>query len=265
MRAEGELLEDQDPGRLASHRNKPHLGLILVSLRPANPRLDRLNQDVEISPHTVVTPASRRDITPWEVDDGPDHRKGLSFLNNKHTNTPPSQQPPVPSIPPNVSSSPLLKEPQYGRDNRPKFPPSIFQNSFYDSTDIGAMSPGFHPLNNDDYMDDNRRPSVASTSTMDSTASKRSANGAPSRFHKKLQGLLGEEYGNAPEERHSSDGSAVQSLHQRGPDASPIVERQGSMGGIRPTSRAGSQIKTREPAHASEVTPWVFQDTEVSV
>jgi len=208
--------------------------------------------------------SSRRDTAPWEAAAAAssDHRKELSPLNFQPiNNTTPSNTQRTSPAPPPASSSLFLKEPQYGRNNRPRLPPSVFSNSFYDQEDFGAMSPGFHPLNNEDYLAETRRPSVASTSTLSSTGSKKSVGGMPGRFHKKLQGFFGEEYGNT-DERQNSDTSLQQTPEVPRHGSQP--ERSGSLMDGRPSSRASSIAKPKEQGPSSEVTPWVFQDSDVS-
>lgn len=127
------------------------------------------------------------------------------------------------------------------------------------------MSPGFHPLNNDDYMAEARRPSVASTSTMSSTGSgKKSVSGMPGRFHKKLQGFFGDEF-DTSEERQNSD-TSLQTSQMNGARHGSQPERSGSLMDGRPSSRASSIAKPKEQGQgpSSEVTPWVFQDSSVS-
>jgi len=231
-----------------------------------------------------MSPATRRDITPWETDETPEHRKELAFLNNRQHSVAPSptssqippppqqQQPPPQTYLPqtaapilaNSTSSPFLKEPQFGRSNRPRLPPSVFSNNGFNlGDDLGAMSPGFHPPNNnEEYLADTRRPSVASTSTTASTSSKRSVGAIPGRFHKKLQGFFGEDI-EKMEDRHNSDSSQPQSRA----DGASIIDRQGSIAGQRPSSRASSMARPRDngPGPSSEVTPWDFQDADVSL
>lgn len=146
------------------------------------------------------------------------------------------------------------------------------------------MSPGFHPMNSGDYLTDERRPSVASSLTVSSTGS--GQNGTPQFKKKKLQGFFGEEYANEHGGRQGSDASLPQSMQTAGDgmsmlsrpyagdnaslrsralggDGASMMSRQGSFSGYRPTSPSGS-IKPKGPKASSEVTPWDFQETEVS-
>ncbi|KAF2218200.1 hypothetical protein BDZ85DRAFT_245625 [Elsinoe ampelina] len=253
--------------------------------RTKSTRKSPLDRDLEISPHTVVTPGSRHNVAPWEADDlSGDHRKDLSRLN---------AGPPVPpknGHSPNnsTSHSPAgpFKDPtpQYSRANRPsRLPSSVFGASFDVNDDFGAMSPGFHPMNSGDYLQEERRPSVASSSTVSSTAS--GSRLATTFKKKKLQGFFGEEYANEHGNRQGSDGSLAQSMQTVGDGMSmlsrpyggnddsrsmrsrtigghgaSVMSRQGSTSGYRPPSPNGS-IKPKGPKPSSEVTPWDFQET----
>jgi len=201
-----------------------------------------------------MTPNSRANIVPWESDDFGDHRKDLSFLNSLPSI---NHQPPSATL----TSSPFLKDPtpQYGRNNRPTLPSNLFSNtsSFHDPhEDYTQLSPGFQPKPMNGDLTDDRRPSIASTSTVSSQGSKRSHNVSTGRFHKKLQGFFGDEYGNT-DNRAGSESS----LPMPQGDAASAMERTNSIPGVRPSSPAS--LRPRTPGPSSEVTPWVFQDSEV--
>ncbi|TKX20031.1 adenylate cyclase [Elsinoe australis] len=253
--------------------------------RMKNARKPQLDSDLEISPHTVVTPNSRRNVAPWETDDfaNPDHRKDLACLNNGTPGLPKPSHSPSNSA--SLSPYGTFKDPtpQYGRHNRPsRLPSSVFGNHFDANDDLGAMSPGFHPMNSGDYLTDERRPSVASSLMVSSTGS--GHNGTPQFKKKKLQGFFGEEYANEHGGRQGSDASLPQSMQTAGDgmsmlsrpyagdnaslksralggDGASMMSRQGSFSGYRPTSPSGS-IKPKGPKASSEVTPWDFQETE---
>ena len=203
----------------------------------------------------------RTSIAPWEssVDFG-DYRKDLSVLESPSCNLP-SGVPSIQRQPPTASStiSPWSTDspPAHGRHNRPSHMASSVFGSFYNSSsdDLAQMSPGFVPPNGSGApWGEDRRPSVASTSTLSSTGSKRSLT---NRFHKKLQGFFGEDFD--PEAtRNNSDGS-IQTTNALGADGSRDRDRQNS-GTARAESPPGTS-RPRTPAPSSEVTPWVFQDT----
>ncbi|KAF4549048.1 Adenylate cyclase-like protein [Elsinoe fawcettii] len=257
--------------------------------RTKNARKSPLDKDLEISPHTVVTPGARYNVAPWEADDfSTDHRKDLSRLNSGPPVPPKNGHSPTNS----TSHSPAgpFKDPtpQYSRANRPsKLPSSVFGAAFNLDDDLGAMSPGFHPMNSGDYLQEERRPSVASSSTVSSTASA-GQRLAPQFKKKKLQGFFGEEYATEHGARQGSDGSLPQSMQTAGDgmsllsrpfggnddsrsmrsrtiggDGASVMSRQGSTSGYRPTSPTGSS-KAKGPKPSSEVTPWEFQETDVS-
>ena len=213
---------------------------------------------MEISPHTVAAPGlqSQNSIAPWDVPTYADPRKSPATLDTPSNGVPSINRQPAPAPTP---TSPFLKDPtpQYGRHNRPsQLPSSIFGANFYDSNDdLGQMSPGFRSINGD-YLSEDRRPSVASTNTMSSTGSRRSVSGMTKRAQKKLGAFFGEDLANVntTELRHDSDGS----LPNNG-----LGERQGSVPDGRPTSPSSSRPRTPQPS--SEVTPWVFQDSDVSL
>ena len=227
----------------------------------------RPDNDVEVSPSTIVNPifnprntnnASISSIAPWETPDFGDYRKDLSVLESPSCNLP-TGVPVIQRQPPTASStiSPWandLTTPAYGRQNRPTHMASSVFGSFYNSSsdDLPQLSPGFLPPNGTRApWEEDRRPSVASTSTLSSTGSKRSLTG---RFHKKLQGFFGEDF-DPDEPRNNSEGSIQTTGTTVGLDGSR--DRQGSST-MRPESPSALAPKT--PVPSSEVTPWVFQD-----
>lgn len=167
--------------------------------------------------------------------------------------------PNIPSTFTNENNPPALRDPtaQYGRHNRPThFPSSIFGASYYDSNDdMPQLSPGFQPPNGQEYLSADRRPSVASTTTMSSTGSKLSIGAIHGRFHKKLQGFFGDEYDNK-----ESDGASTTT--PTGDDDASAMDRQGSVISVMAASPGQSRPRTPQPS--SEITPWAFQDSDVS-
>ena len=151
-------------------------------------------------------------------------------------------------------------------------PTSVF-SSFYDdpSDDVGQLSPGLRPGSSQEDMagfpGDDRRPSIASATTVSSIGSKSSVGRG---FHKRLHNFFGEELPN--DGRQGSDtslpplatygtGSTVDS---RMP--APVARNRTNSSNnsalppaiSRPSSPA-SFSRPRTP-HSSEVTPWEFQD-----
>lgn len=125
---------------------------------------------------------------------------------------------------------------------------------------------GRHDTWNVDFAGADRRPSVASTMTMSSTGS--GPMPPPGRLaHKKLHGFFGDH----PPLREGRFGSDASSASNSGPgaDGRPGYSRTASMkDGLvsgQATPDAGIRVKTPPMvAPAAEVTPWEFQDPQVS-
>ena len=223
-------------------------------------RLER--QDSEVSPGTVLpkpTPANARgDIAPWE-DESPSADQNVPQINRE----PPTARPSMSSY--------------FNNDARPtQMPQSIFGGSYFnnDSNDnLGQVSPGYAPAGGMGFPGDgeDRRPSIASATTVSSTGSKNSIGG---RVHKKLQGFFGEDVSgvvSSSEGRSSSRQNSETSSMQNGqlppfaPGGASVRNRNNSMNDqiLRsgPPSPSNSRPRTPQPSH--EVTPWVFQDPEV--
>lgn len=149
-------------------------------------------------------------------------------------------------------------------------PTSVFGGTFYnDSTDnLGQISPGFSPQNGMNFPneDDDRRPSIASATTVSSSGSKSSSG----KFHKKLQGFFGDDYKGLEEpSRQTSESS---SMHGNRPGLTPTSSNQygrnssvtdGAKGSTPPSP---SNSRPRTPAQQGpsyDVTPWAFQDSQV--
>jgi adenylate cyclase len=228
---------------------------------------DRLEKDSEVSPGTMTPrpqPANARaNIAPW--DDGPSPMQqprgnGNEFPMHQGTGNMPSinRQPPSASPWTNPSSNNDLRQ----------MPTSVFGSFYNDSSEnLSQISPGFAPPGGMGFPGeiDDRRPSVASATTVSSVGSKGSIGG---RFHKKLQGFFGDEFTTVPDgSRQNSETSSIKgTLPAFAPGGSR--NRNNSMNDptlpSSPPSPTGSRPRT--PAHgpSSEVTPWVFQDPQVS-
>lgn len=239
--------------------------LSLMQDRFANIRsassLDR--QDSEVSPGTILpkpTPSNARaNIAPWE----------------EHS---PPPDPNIPSINRQPPSAAAMGWSHNDRPDRPtQLPQSIFGGSYLnDSSDnLGQVSPGFTPGNGMTFPGEgeDRRPSIASATTVSSTGSKNSISG---RVHKKLQGFFGEDVqGQIQDGRGSSRQNSETSSMQNGqlppfaPGGGSGRNRNNSMNDAilrsGPPSPSSSRPRTPAPQPSSEVTPWVFQDTEVCV
>lgn len=148
-------------------------------------------------------------------------------------------------------------------------PSSTFGSRYTDSNDdVAQHSPSFRPGNGNEDMGfprDDRRPSVASATTISSTGSKSSIGPG---FRKKLQGFFGDEYS---ESRQNSETSLPPGIPSAPTDQSAqrVRNRKNSVHntvastGSRPTSPSSSRPRT--PLALSEVTPWEYQGSKVSL
>ncbi|SMR56502.1 unnamed protein product [Zymoseptoria tritici ST99CH_3D1] len=226
-------------------------------------------QDSEVSPSTLVpkpTPTNARgDIAPWENTPPRDEQ----MSKQPHMSTPPAKdrnrrhQPPA-----------MLPMPAWATDKTAQVP-SVFQGSFFsnDSNDnIGQISPGYNPPGGAMGFPgdgEDRRPSIASLTTVSSAGSKSSAGGG--RVHKKLQGFFGDDV-TLPgvindASRQNSEASSIR-------NGASSALASGGQPGIRnnsfndammrsgPPSPSLSRPRTPNPQPVSEVTPWVVQDPE---
>jgi adenylate cyclase len=147
---------------------------------------------------------------------------------------------------------------------------SVWGSFFNDSNeDITQLSPRLtRPGSQDDGMGfprDDRRPSMASATTVSSTGSKSS--GTRAGYHKRLQNVFGEDF--PQDSRQNSDTSLpapyvteAQSLRAGRNRANSQNNTLGSSFNSRPNSPVGSRPRT--PLPSSEVTPWEYQDYKVS-
>ena len=211
-------------------------------------RLDR--KDSEVSPLTKVPRQqpdnSRGNIAPWEEE------------------SPSGSQRTIPSI----SREPPTATP--GGEKSGQMPSSVFSGAQYNDSSENVANPSPGPNGKGyGYGEDDRRPSIASADTMSSTGSKSSMSG---KIHKKLHGFFGEEYKGLQEDasRQGSETSSMQSglpPFAPGGGGSGWRNRNNSVGdsyGSRPPSPGSSRPRTpAQQAPSSDVTPWVYQDTQV--
>lgn len=181
---------------------------------------------------------------------------------------------------PSINRQPPTATPWSGSKENEQQPPmatSIFGGSFYNdsSENLGQISPGFAPPNGMTFPGDgdDRRPSIASATTVSSSGSKSSFGG---RYRKKLQGFFGEDFrtddpqNGGSGSRHDSETSSMQggqlpafapgggSRNRNNSMNDAIMGRSG------PPSPTSSRPRTPAPGPSSEVTPWVYQDAQVS-
>ncbi|KAK4574025.1 hypothetical protein LTR86_001786 [Recurvomyces mirabilis] len=233
-----------------------------------NKRLQLERKDSEVSPHTITKPPPsnvRGDITPWDSDPQAQlnsYRNELSVVHNS-TNIPSITQQPPSAIAPWAS----------GNDKVP-MATSIFGGTFYNDSNenLGQISPGYAPPDGMGFPGDrdDRRPSIASATTVSSVGSKSSFGG---RYKKKLQGFFGEEYQDTnSNSRQNSEASSIQNgpVPAFAPGGSGSRNRNNSMndGLLRsgPPSPSSSRPRTpgQGPGPSDEVTPWVHQDMQDS-
>lgn len=198
-----------------------------------------------------------------------EHRKQLAVLETSGGRVPSiSRNPPTASS--TTQPTPWASAPSGA--NNSNMANGVWSSFFNDSNeDISQPSPGFRPgtASREDSMGfpfkDDRRPSVASATTVSSTGSKSSIGRG---FHKRLQNVFGEDF--PADGRQNSDTSlnmpyVADSQPPRGQRnrGNSLNNTIGSNHHSRPTSPTSSRPRT--PQASSEVTPWEFQDAKVSL
>ncbi|KAF3492308.1 adenylate cyclase [Arthroderma uncinatum] len=176
-------------------------------------------------------------------------------------------------VPPGKSTIPKLAPVSHGPSatSSPKFPSDGNQQRtfFHDSPELES-SPSFEPFTahglsnslrpdeDDDDGDNLRRPSIASATTIGSQGS-RSSGG---RFHKRLQGIFGDEFEQQDPSFPSHPRSSSRLSSSRPRTGSAGRARQGSTNSLtldRGTSPDPARPRTPIPS-SSEVTPWEYQN-----
>ncbi|KAF2147426.1 uncharacterized protein K452DRAFT_304267 [Aplosporella prunicola CBS 121167] len=225
-------------------------------------RDDDGDKDNEISPGT--TSPESQPSRPWErperrrAADFSNYRKDLAVLELAGNNLPS-----ISRVPPTASAS----TPPWATSNgSSSMASSIFPGSFYNDSneDIPQLSPGFRPGSGrtDDvaFPGEDRRPSVASATTVSSSNSRSSIGRG---FHKKLQGFFGDEY-NGSESRQGSEASlttnAGEASRQHRNRNNSLHNTTASSTGSRPGSPASSRPRT--PLPSSDITPWEYQENK---
>jgi adenylate cyclase len=145
-------------------------------------------------------------------------------------------------------------------------PSSVFGSFYNDSSEeVNQLSPGFRPGSSQEeisaFPSEDRRPSIASATTVSSSNSKSSVG---RNFQKKLQGFFGEDF---PGVEHAKQGSDPSLPGLSATSSSVAAQRtrnrnnsthNSNLDISRPISPA-SFSRPHTP-HTSEVTPWEFQD-----
>lgn len=151
-------------------------------------------------------------------------------------------------------------------------PSSIFSGSFYNDSNenLSQISPGYAPPGGMRFPnEDDRRPSIASATTVSSTGS----NSISGKYRKKLQGFFGEEYAGPvghDGSRQNSEASSIQGgslpafapgggSRNRNNSVNDAMTRDNGL-----PSPGSSRPRTPAAGASSEVTPWIFQDSQVS-
>ncbi|KAL6707819.1 hypothetical protein ACN47E_003719 [Coniothyrium glycines] len=246
-----------------------------VTVRTTKDLAQPVEKESEISPGTVP-PApppkdpSHRPRKPSARDGPPlstfgDHRKQLAVLETSGAR--------VPSIsrnPPTATSANSQVAPWASASNGANMANSVWSTFFNDSNeDLAQLSPGFGRPGTGSREDsmgfpvkDDRRPSVASATTVSSNGSKSSIR--TGGFHKRLQNVFGEDF--PADERQNSqtslngpyvtDTQSLRGQRNRGNSLNNTIG--GGSYHSRPASPSSSRPRT--PQASSEVTPWDFQD-----
>ncbi|KAF4540959.1 Adenylate cyclase [Lasiodiplodia theobromae] len=221
------------------------------------------DKDNEISPGTATSPEFKTPdfsshkgpgLQPWErrrAADFSNYRKDLAVLEQAGNGVPS-----ISRVPPTASAS----TPPWAKSNGSgDMTNSIFSGSFFNDSneDVTQLSPGFRPgsgqTEEGGYQGEDRRPSVASATTVSSSGSKSSISRG---FHKKLQGFFGEEF-NGSDSRQNSQTSLPERQRNRN---NSLHNTHRSSIGSRPGSPASSRPRT--PLPSSEVTPWEYQEKD---
>ena len=199
--------------------------------------------------------APSSDIAPW-MDPAPPHKTSASTTDAPSSNIAPWMDDDDDELPKAMSTHGLTSGNYFNEG-----PPQLHLSSNYrpDTQDSDSTDPIFRTLNYDE-----RRPSMASATTQDSSqtsVSKTSTN--KSTPYKKVANIFGDE---GRQSSRSSDTSIPTSL-QREPTGSSRLGSSHTKNasyddGRQPQSPTSSRSRTPPP---SDVTPWLFQDYKVSM
>lgn len=107
-----------------------------------------------------------------------------------------------------------------------------------------------------DYDANQRRPSIASATTVSSQGSRSSASG---KFRKRLQGFFGDEYHISGDSRPDSDCGDNQNFSRKSSDRFRFRDRADSEGSQNKPERRSDQSRPNTPLPSSEITPWLYQ------
>ena len=228
----------------------------------------RIKEDSPVSPGTVgpsgpnyfsdipTVPTKGRGMTGTFRD----HRRELAVLDHPSNG--------VPAISKEPPSAPLAQIAPWATESSTMpstamLPPA---RSFFDDRDDDPLStyrPGTSRTDTSESLDvswhaDERRPSVASATTVGSQDSSIRAGASRWSNHKKLNSFLGEDV-SGRNSQQGSDSSVPNSIHS-------YRRRNNSYQANNINGQAASPSSSRPhtPLPSSEVAPWVFQDFNVS-
>lgn len=284
--------------RIPFNRHHTDPGLRLLTYIPrSNPiREDQVSPGSGPAPAQLANAASHRanaripsSIAPWESDAPtpsgnrggvgnfiPNHRKELGVLDTPSQSRSGSGQriptiatiPTINRQPPTASTS---HNPWNGGPNgNVTMPSSVFGASFFnDSTeDLQQLSPGFRPGSSQEDMSsafpggEDRRPSIASATTVSSNNSKSSTG----RFQKRLHGFFGDDFPGVENARQGSEPSTgvatPQSRVPRTRRRNNSTQEGKDMRGVSPGAFSRPHTPATGPRGDNEVTPWEFQDVK---
>lgn len=242
----------------------------------------RIETDPQVSPTTAAPRTSVSAVSPnvsprdHRMTDFGNYRRDLAVLETSSGRIPQIQHNPPTALP-----TPNQVAPWMSANGTSVTPSSAFSTTFYnDSSDNlsqgSQLSPGFRPGTGltgntnasdspaDAYFGDERRPSVASVTTASSSGSKSSA--SRGGIHKKLQTFFGEDFpgkdgsdsslpSHGKEVRSHSFARSHRERERNLSSATDTTQRDASPSGSRP----------RTPVPSSDVVPFLYQDSQVSV
>lgn len=234
------------------------------------------DRDIQISPGSAapINAAAHRSnaripipssIAPWETASRgtlSNHRKELGVL---ETSGRIGGGPRIPTInrqPPTASTA---NNPWNGGNGNIPMPSSVFGSFYNDSSeDVNQLSPGFRPGSSQEDMSafpsEDRRPSIASATTVSSNNSKSSVG---RNFQKKLHGFFGDDFPGTENAKQEGTGTSTPSGSNNQITAQKARNRNNStQNSALDVSRPISPASFSRPhtPHTSEVTPWEFQD-----
>jgi adenylate cyclase len=170
------------------------------------------------------------------------------------------------------ASNPASSTPPSWR-NGTALPSDVPFSSFYDDTlEDAQRSPGLRPDSSqeDIYPGENRRPSVASATTISSIGSKSSMGRGYHHNHKKLNAFFGDDFPGLEAVSRQNSASSIPpnaTIIANGAAGNQSIPR-GRQGSNTSTLHASSSIRSRPTSptsrpktpHPSEVTPWEYEE-----